>query len=66
MFWWMDRVTTKRREGRTPDIGEDGAFVFANCVPFQGIEVGFKVFLLVLPGIERKSKAGGGREGPRG
>lgn len=34
MFWWMDRGTTKRREGRTPDIGEDGAFVFANACPF--------------------------------
>lgn len=34
MFWWMDRGTTKRREGRTQDIGEDGAFVFANACPF--------------------------------
>lgn len=32
--WWMDRGTTKRREGRTQDIGEDGAFVFANACPF--------------------------------
>jgi hypothetical protein len=34
VFWWMDRGTIKRREGRTREFGEDGAFVFANACPF--------------------------------
>lgn len=43
VFWWMDRESIKRSEGP------------CQRVPFRGIPVGFKVFLLVLPGIERKT-----------
>ena len=56
MFWWMDRGTVRRSEGRTRDISEVGAFVFASTCPPRGIQIGFKVFLPVLPGIQRKTR----------
>ena len=56
VFWWMDRGTVRRNEGRTRDISEDGAFVFASTCPPRGSQIGFKVFLPVLPGIERKTR----------
>ena len=56
VFWWMDRGTVRQSEGRTRDISEDGAFVFASTCPPRGIQIGFKVFLPVLPGIERKTR----------
>lgn len=56
VFWWMDRGTVRRSEGRTRDISEVGAFVFASTCPPRGIQIGFKVFLPVLPGIQRKTR----------
>jgi len=56
VFWWMDRGTVRRSEGRTRDISEDGAFVFASTCPPRGIQIGFKVYLPVLPGIQRKTR----------
>lgn len=56
VFWWMERGTVRQSEGRTRDISEDGAFVFARTCPPRGIQIGFKVFLPVLPGIERKTR----------
>lgn len=56
VFWWMDRGTVRRSEGRTRDISEDGAFVCASTCPPRGNQIGFKVFLPVLPGIERKTR----------
>lgn len=56
LFWWMDRGMVRRCEGRTRDISEDGAFVFSSTCPPPGIQVGFKVFLPGLPGIERKTR----------
>lgn len=59
LFWWLDNGIVKRSEGRTRDISEEGAFVLANACPPRGIQVGFKVFLPVLPGIERKTRMEG-------
>lgn len=56
VFWWMDRGTVRQSEGRTRDISEEGAFVLASTCPPRGIQIGFKVFLPVLPGIERKTR----------
>lgn len=56
LFWWTDRGTVRRCEGRTRDISEDGAFVFASMCPPRGIQIGFKVFLPVLPGMERVAR----------
>lgn len=47
MFWWMDGWTIRRSEGRTRDISEDGAFVFANAWPPE-MQVRSEFFLPVL------------------
>ena len=56
MFWWTDTGIEKRSEGRTHDISEVGAFVLAHTCPPSGIQIGFKVFLPVLPGFEPKAR----------
>ena len=56
MFWWTDAGIEKRSEGRTHDISEMGAFVLAHTCPPSGIQIGFKVFLPVLPGFEPKAR----------
>ena len=56
LFWWMDRGTVRRCEGRTRDISEDGAFVFSSTCPPRGIQIGLKVFLPVIPGMERDTR----------
>ena len=61
MFWWMDGWTIIRSEGRTRDISEDGAFVFANAWPRE-MQFRFRVFLLVLR-ESNADKDGGGGEG---
>ena len=55
-FWWVDSGVVKRSEGRTRDVSESGAFVFASKCPPLGIQVGFKVFLPVVPGFEHKTR----------
>lgn len=62
--WWMDRGTTKRREGRTRDIGEDGAFVSANACPFGELRSASKSSFSFSPesNVRLKTKDGGGRE----
>ena len=55
-FWWTDTGVEKRSEGRTHDISETGAFVLARTCPPSGIQIGFKVFLPVLPGAEPKAR----------
>jgi hypothetical protein len=55
-FWWTDTGIEKRSEGRTHDISEVGAFVLAHTCPPSGIQIGFKVFLPVLPGFEPKAR----------
>ena len=77
MFWWTDTGIEKRSEGRTHDISEVGAFVLAHICPPSGIQIGFKVFLPVLPGFEPKARVeavgqvlrveqGGGLDGREG
>ena len=56
MFWWTDTGIEKRSEGRTHDISEMGAFVLARACPPSGIQIGFEVFLPVLPGFEPKAR----------
>lgn len=56
VFWWADRGTVKRSEGRTRDISEKGAFVRSSECPPKGIEIGFKVFLPPLTGSEQKTR----------
>ena len=56
VFWWTDTGTEKRSEGRTHDISEMGAFVLAHTCPPSGIQIGFKVFLPVLPGFEPRAR----------
>jgi len=56
VFWWTDTGIEKRSEGRTHDISEVGAFVLAHICPPSGIQIGFKVFLPVLPGFEPKTR----------
>ena len=56
LFWWTDRGRVRRCQGRTRDISEDGAFVFSSTCPPRGIQIGFKVFLPVLPGMERDAR----------
>ena len=56
MFWWTDTGIEKRGEGRTRDISETGAFVFAHTCPPSGMQIGFKVFLPVLPGFKPKAR----------
>jgi PilZ domain len=55
-FWWVDSGVVKRSEGRTRDVSESGAFVFASKCPPPGIQVGFNVFLPVVPGLEHKTR----------
>lgn len=56
MFWWTENGIEKRSEGRTRDISELGAFVLARACPPSGIQIGFKVFLPVLPGFEPQTR----------
>lgn len=56
VFWWRDGGIEKRSEGRTRDISEMGAFVLAKACPPSGIQIGFKVFLPVLPGFEPQTR----------
>jgi len=56
VFWWTDTGIEKRSEGRTRDISEMGAFVLAYTCPPSGIQIGFEVFLPVLPGFEPKAR----------
>jgi hypothetical protein len=56
VFWWTDTGIEKWSEGRTHDISEVGAFVLADTCPPSGIQIGFKVFLPVLPGFEPKAR----------
>lgn len=56
LFWWTDRGMVRRCEGRTRDISEDGAFVFSSTCPPPGIQIGFKVYLPGLFGMERKTR----------
>lgn len=56
VFWWRDSGIEKRGEGRTRDISEMGAFVLANACPPPGIQVRFKLFLPVLPGLEPQTR----------
>jgi len=55
-FWWVDSGVVKRSAGRTRDVSESGAFVFASKCPPLGIQVGFRVFLPVVPGFEHKTR----------
>jgi hypothetical protein len=77
VFWWTDTGIEKRSGGRTLDISEKGAFVLARTCPPSGIQIGFKVFLPVLPGFEPKARVeavgqvlrverGGGLDGREG
>ena len=56
VFWWLDSGVVKRSEGRTRDISEKGAFVLASTCPPQGIQIGFKVFLPELSGVECRTR----------
>ena len=56
MFWWADSGIDKQGEGRTHDISEMGAFVLANTCPAAGAQIGFKIFLPLLPGFEHKTR----------
>ena len=56
MFWWTDSGIEKQSTGRTRDISEMGAFVLANSCPPSGMQIGFKVFLPVLPGFEPNAR----------
>ena len=56
MFWWSDSGVEKRSEGRTRDISETGAFVFANTCPPEGIQIGFSLFLPAISGFERETR----------
>jgi len=55
-FWWMDSGVVKRSEGRTRDVSERGAFVFASTCPPRGIQIGFKLYLPAVPGSEHKTR----------
>jgi len=56
VFWWTDGGIDKQCEGHTRDMSESGAFVFASTWPPPGTQIGFKVFLPVLPGTESKAR----------
>jgi hypothetical protein len=56
VFWWTDGGIEKKCEGHTRDISERGAFVRARTCPPPGTQIGFKVFLPVLPGTEPKTR----------
>lgn len=51
----MDRGTIKRSEGRTRDISEDDAFVFADARPPREIQLVLQSLPSRAPGIERKT-----------
>lgn len=56
VFWWVDNGVVRRCEGRTRDISEAGAFVYATTCPVPGSEIGFKIFLPIVPGFEHKTR----------
>lgn len=56
MFWWTDGGIDKQCEGHTRDMSESGAFVFASTCPPLGTQIGFKVFLPVVPGFQPKTR----------
>lgn len=55
-FWWVENGIVVRGEGRTRDISEAGAFVFAGTCPAPGVEIGFKIFLPMIPGIQHRTR----------
>jgi hypothetical protein len=55
-FWWVDRGIEKRSEGRTRDISETGAFIFAPAYPPLGTQVCFNLLLPMLPGLEAPTR----------
>jgi len=56
VFWWLDCGNEKRSEGRTRDISEMGAFIFAPAYPPMGTQVCFNFLLPMLPGLEAKTQ----------
>lgn len=56
VFWWVDRGIEKRSEGRTRDISEIGAFIFAPAYPPLGTQVCFNLLLPMLPGLEATTR----------
>jgi hypothetical protein len=56
VFWWTESGVQKRSEGRTRDVSELGAFVVASTCPPLGTQIGFKIFLPLLPGFEHKTR----------
>jgi hypothetical protein len=50
-FWWSEAGGIQRRvEGRSYDVSDVGAFVFASVCPPVGAEVGYKLYLSGQPG----------------
>jgi hypothetical protein len=56
VFWWTESGIQKRSEGRTRDVSEMGTFVVASTSPAAGTQIGFKIFLPLLPGFQHKTR----------
>src|SRR5216684_985986 len=56
VFRWADSGIEKQGEGRTHDISETGAFVLSRMCPPVGAEIGFSIFLPLLPDFEPKTR----------
>lgn len=54
VFWWTDeRGERQEAEGRSRDISEQGAFVFALDCPPLGANVGLRIDVEALPDANR-------------
>src|SRR5215472_807108 len=51
-FSWAEREIEKRGEGKTRDVSQTGAFVFAATCPPLESRIGFKLLLPGLPGCQ--------------
>lgn len=54
IFWWTDEHGKRQQaEGRSRDISEQGAFVFAPDCPPLGANVGLRIDVEALPDVDR-------------